>query len=346
MANKSVYQSYDQAALVHFGLESAPLYGVFSSSEVHNVLVTDSETTYSQIKDLLKKDTVNASTFKNKKKAFLLPKSPISLDRVKAACKEHNITVTNDYEAADLILTHGDFSERFEHGVTIKSTVMMCKLWNYHTIESSAGHPTMDNYINTEGNNIIIDTRVEEHVNRYQYVSGESVYDNWLISGMAVNLAHKIDTGEIDTIGVETVVCESANKTVLTEDLMKDLTTQLSSYNEEDKAMAGMMIPTLDYTKNYHLLWQLARNVDHKMYHFNRNKDVQYWLSVSNFNRFSNMNAENMIEWLDERELLNTESFRYLEPIVRKEITIHNRALYVFKVEVKPEYRKYLKKRV
>jgi hypothetical protein len=58
------------------------------------------------------------------------------------------------------------------------------------------------------------------------------------------------------------------------------------------------------------------------------------------------MNAENMIEWLDEHELLTTESFRYLEPIVRKEIIIHNRALYVFKVEVKPEYRKYLKKRV
>jgi hypothetical protein len=32
-----------------------------------------------------------------------------------------------------------------------------------------------------------------------------------------------------------------------------------------------------------------------------------------------------------------------LEPIVRKEIHISNRDLYVFKVQVKPEYLKYVK---
>ena len=55
------------------------------------------------------------------------------------------------------------------------------------------------------------------------------------------------------------------------------------------------------------------------------------------------MNAEAMIKWLEEKELLNVKSFRYLEPIVRKEITINNRELYTFKVAVKKEYQKYLK---
>ena len=55
------------------------------------------------------------------------------------------------------------------------------------------------------------------------------------------------------------------------------------------------------------------------------------------------MSAQDMILDLEKEEKLDSESFRYLEPIVRKEISIHNRDLYVFKVQVKPEYRKYLK---
>ena len=36
-------------------------------------------------------------------------------------------------------------------------------------------------------------------------------------------------------------------------------------------------------------------------------------------------------------------TFKYLEPIVRNEISIHNRDLYTFKVAVKKEYQQYLK---
>ena len=46
---------------------------------------------------------------------------------------------------------------------------------------------------------------------------------------------------------------------------------------------------------------------------------------------------------LEKEERLTNESFRYLEKIVRKDISIHNRELYVFKVSVKQEYKKYLK---
>jgi hypothetical protein len=50
-----------------------------------------------------------------------------------------------------------------------------------------------------------------------------------------------------------------------------------------------------------------------------------------------------MILWLDNEDKLDKVSFRYLEPIVRKEISIHNRDLYTFKVAVKKEYQQYLK---
>ena len=50
-----------------------------------------------------------------------------------------------------------------------------------------------------------------------------------------------------------------------------------------------------------------------------------------------------MILKLEKEEKLDSESFKYLEKIVRKNISIHNRELYVFKVSVKPEYKKFLK---
>ena len=77
--------------------------------------------------------------------------------------------------------------------------------------------------------------------------------------------------------------------------------------------------------------------------HFNRDKDIQYWLEQSNFNKFSRKSAQDMILWLEVNEKLNSTSFKYLEPTVRQEIHISNRDLYVFKVQVKPEYLKYLK---
>ena len=82
------------------------------------------------------------------------------------------------------------------------------------------------------------------------------------------------------------------------------------------------------------------------MHKFNRNKDVQYWLENVDWDNLRYKSAEDMIVYLEEKEQLTHESFCHLEPLVRKEISICNRELYVFKVSVKPEYRKYLKKTI
>ena len=346
MANKSVYQDFDTDAVQHFGLEAAPNYGVASTTEVNTVLLTEDQTTYEKIKDIITTDTVDSTTFKTCKKAFLLPRSPVSIDRVRAACKEHNIVLTNDYEAADLLLTHGDINERCEHGETIKSTLMMAKLWNYESFDDentaySSSTLTYDYSVST-GNAVIYHDKISDLVNRNMLNSLNSIYDQWLITGLAVNLAYKIDIGAIKVIDVDIVVCESANKQELTEDVLRDIVNQMNS-GEDDRSIAGMMLPTIDYTKNYHLLWELAKQTEYKMYHFNRNKDIQYWIDKSNYDRLSRFSAQDMILWLEQEDKLDAVSFRYLEPMVRKEISIHNRDLYVFKVEVKPEYRKYLK---
>jgi hypothetical protein len=340
MANKSVYQSYDAGALNYFGLDSAPYYGVLSSNVIEEVLVTQDETTFKKIQNILTTSTENSTTFKTKKKAFVLPKCNVSLDRIKSALKEHSISVTNDYELADILITHGDIYERFDSGNIIKSTVLMAKLWNYQTLHNTNG---LVSIIDNHPRDIIFDGNLANRVKYHHCITGDSLYDEWMITGMAINLAHKIELGLIGTIDVNTVIHESANKQVLDETLLEDIQKYLQSYSDEDRAMAAKVIPTIDYLQNYHLLWEFAHKAERYMYHFNRDKDVQYWLEQSNFNRFCRKSAHDMILWLESNEKLDSISFKYLEPIVRREIHISNRDLYVFKVQVKPEYLKYAK---
>lgn len=340
MATKSVYQDFDTDALDHFGLDSAPLYGVLTSSGVEDVLVTQDETTYDNIVRLLSIPTETDQTFINKKKAFILPKCNVSQDRLKAALKEHKITVTNDYTLADLIIGHDDIFSRFENGQNISSTYMAGKLWNMEAISSTGGY--LQN-IDDHNNHVIVTNKITDCIRYYSLNIEHSLYDEWMLTGLAINLAHKIDTTSVSVVDVETVLHSSANKIVLDEEMLELLVSQLSSYDSADHDLASKIIPTIDYTKNIHLLWEFAQKANSNMYKFNRNKDIQYWMYQSNFNRLSGNSAEDMILMLEKENKLSKITFKYFEPICRKEIQIYNRSLYTFKVNVKKEYLKYLK---
>ena len=345
MANKSVYQDFDTAALTYFGLEQDTTYGVLSSSgEVNKVLCTQDQTTYEKINTILTVATEDDQTFRTKKKAFILPKCTVSQDRLKAALKEHGITVTNDYELADLIIGHEDITtHRLENAENIPSTIMMGKLWNYETTKgrSTATHPK-EIAIYNSGLEVILTPKLTESVRYYDLDIEDSLYDSWMLTGMAINLAHIIDTTDVSVVDPETVLHASASKMTLDEQLLSDLKTQLNSYGD-DKALALKIIPTIDYKKNYHLLWQFAQDCSNITYADNRDKDLQYWIEASNFNNLTRKSAQDMILWLEQQDKLDRVTFRYLEPIVRREISIHNRDLYTFKVAVKKEYQKYLK---
>ncbi len=343
MANKSVYQDFDTDALVYFGLETDPTYGLVSSTSINKVLCTQDQTTYDKINTILTVPTEDDQTFRNKKKAFILPRCNVSQDRLKSALKEHGITVTNDYELADLIIGHEEITtHRLQNGENIPSTVMMNKIWNYETTLGDSNAVGVLKKIADSGLECIITAKVTDTVRYYDIDIQESLYDVWMVSGMALNLAHIIDTTDVSVIDPETVLHASATKMTLDEQLLSDLKTQLNSYTD-DKALALKIIPTIDYKKNYHLLWKLAQDCNSLEYADNRDKDLQYWLKESNFSSFMRKSAQDMILWLEDKELLNKINFKYLEPIVRQEISIHNRDLYVFKVSVKKEYQKYLK---
>tara|TARA_R110000824_G_scaffold122662_2_gene279973 strand:+ start:1411 stop:2454 length:1044 start_codon:yes stop_codon:yes gene_type:complete len=342
MANKSVYQNYDADALNHFDLASTPLYGVVAGSIVEDVLVTPDKTTYEEIERILSVPNESDITFKTKKKAFILPKCSVSQDRLKAALKEHGITVTNDYTLADLIIGHEDISHNYENGENILSTIMMCKLWNYETTNGNTSSGTaMQVLLSNHSNPVIVTQKITEAIRYYDLDISTNLYDSWMITGMALNLAYKIHSGLAGVIDPETVLHSSANKMIMDESLLKDLKTQLNAYGD-DRALALKIIPTIDYTKNYHLLWQFAQDCGMITYADNRDKDLKYWIKISNFNSFERKSAQDMILWLENRDKLCTTTFRYLEPIVRRQISINNRDLYTFKVAVKKEYQQYL----
>ena len=343
MANKSVYQDFDADALTYFALESDTVYGVLSSSgECNKVLCTQDHTTYDKINSILTVPTEDDQTFRTKKKAFILPKCNVSQDRLKAALKEHSITVTNDYELADLIIGHEDISTHtLQNAENIPSTVMMNKIWNYETTLGDATKNGVLKSVSDSGLECIVTPKITDNVRYYDIDIENSLYDNWMITGMALNLAHIIDTTNVSVIDPETVLHASATKMILDEELLADLKSQLDSY-KDDKALALKIIPTLDYKTNYHLLWQFAQDCSQIIYADNRDKDLQYWIKESDFHSLMRRSAQDMILWLEEQEKLDKVTFRYLEPIVRKEISINNRDLYTFKVSVKKEYQKYL----
>ena len=339
MASKSVYQDLDQTVLQHFGLDGAPIYGVLSTSNldtVESVLCVQDPDKYEYIKEKLQTETT--FSWKTLKRAFVLPKCPVSLDRIKAIAKDHNIVIVGDYEKADFIISHSDFHETLNSNETIKSTLLLAKLWNYNLVDDTYGKlPIVDNY----SDYCIYDDKWSKIINTW-HCSTESIYDTWLITGMALNIAYGLEAGSLQgVLNIDTLMHSATSTSELTEELSETIISMLDSYSNDDSEVVAKILPTVDTTKNHHLLWSLMNKIEHKMYQFSRNKDVQFWLNSHKY-KYTRLEAQDLIIKLEEDGLLDSKAFKYLEPICRKEIKIYNRDLYVFNVSVKPKYKQYL----
>lgn len=346
MASKSIFQKFNDDAIAHFGISCDP-YGIMTSATnatIETVYLDESAGIHDNIEGLL--ESSKATSLSSYKKAYLLPNCRVSADRVKSALKEHGVVLTGDYMKAEIYITHDSISTRSESSENISTRYLLNQLWNYEAVES--GCNSIDKYCeeNSRGGNlarVIYDPKCEGWISRYNNDFHSMPYEGWMMTGMAVNIAHRIDTGEATTMNVNTVLHSSANKIEITEELIEQLATMLNSYDDENLEMAGKILPTIDYTKKKHLMWKLGQEIGSNIYRISRNKDVDYWKSISNVEDYYHKSALDMIKHLEHRDQLNKEAFKYLEPTVRKEIRIENRDLYVFRVEVKPEYKKYLK---
>jgi len=334
--------------LEDFGLDGQPVYQVALSRQswdMGQAVFCDLNNTYKVFKKYFN-DEIDVVDLTQYKKAFILPGCPVSLPRIKEALREHSITVTNDFEKADFFVTHDEYGKHHTDGESIRTSSMLFKIHNYEAMDISASVDLADKQseLNVDPNiQIVFDDKMAETYSRNSLDYDADLYEAYVFTPLAIQVAYRIRHEQIPVIYAETCLNESANKTILDQQLMDDLIRMIRDGGSEEQEMVKKIVPAIDYRKKKHLLWKLAKECSGYMYRFNRDKDLNYWMEKSNFNSYGHKNAEEMIQYLEEEECLDSESFRYLEPIVRKEISINNRELYTFKVAVKEEYRKYLK---
>jgi len=342
MASKNIHHSEISPELLDdLGFTDLVSVGLMMSNlNIEDMQLSESKSQYDKIKNLL---TVETTTDLTKvKRAFVLPMHNVSTDRLKAALKEHKISVTNDYEKADFIIPHTNFYDNYQSVENIPQTKLMFKLTN--GFYSNEHRDAVTDYHNKTGNNVILDKRALG--DRYQHnIDYDSApYDSYIFSNMSLALADLVNNGDLEVIETDTILNQSANRVPMTKELMEDITKMIDGYSvsDEEYAMAGKIIPTIDPTGEPYLLYEYSDLLNRNSYHYNRNKDVQYWLEKHDIYTLSQMNAEQAIQYFEDRGILDSKCFRALEVKCREQIQINNRELYTFKVQVKPEYRKYM----
>lgn len=351
MSNKSIFQEFNQDALEHFSLEDEPVIGFISSPtslEIHKVIMTQIEDKFERLEHCLHDNEYKkrVKTPKGHKKAFIIPGCSASTERIKAVAADNNIKITNNYEIADLFI--GDESVRrvYKSGEKIKATSFLFELWNYDIVESTSGVvPSIDAY----PFGVLCESDINDKLwDLYSYrptsidTTVEMCMTEYIITGMALNIAYLIETDpNIEIINAEDFILSGNHKLTLDSKLSEEITGWLNSEDESDLLVLSTIIPTIDYNKNPHLIWELAREIRESFYKLDINKDFKFWLNCIDYDDVKYYTPEDMILHLHEKEKLCSESFCYLEKKARTEIDISNRNLYVFKVKVKPEYEKY-----
>ena len=342
MASKNIHHSEISPELLdNLGFTDAVSVGfMMNNLDIEDVQLSESKSQYDKIKNLLTTETTSDLTIV--KRAFVLPMHNVSTDRLKASLKEHNISITNDYEKADFIIPHTNFYDSYTSLASIPQTKMMFKISNGYY--SNEHREAVQDYHEETGNNVLLDKRAlgDRYQHNIDYTSAP--YDSFIFSNMSLALANLIDAGDLQVIETDTILNQSANRTPMTKDLMEDITKMIDGYtvSDEEYEMAGKIIPTIDPTGEPYLLYEYSDLLNRNSYHYNRNKDVMYWLNKHDVYRLSSMNAEEAIQYFEESGELDSRCFRALEVKCREQIQISNRELYTFKVQVKPEYRKYM----
>ena len=342
MASKNIHHSEISPELLEdLGFIDTVTVGLMQTNlDIEDMQLSESATQYDKIKDLLTTETTSDLTIV--KRAFVLPMHNVSTERLKASLKEHKITITNDYEKADFIIPHTNFYESYSSIGIIPQTKMMFKLTNGYY--SNEHREAVIDYHDKTGNDVILDKRAlgDKYQHNVDYVSAP--YDSFVFSNMSLALANLIEAGDMQVIETDTILNQSANRVPMTEELMEDIKKMINNYNtsDEEYEMAGKIIPTIDPTGEPYLLYEYANFLNTKSYNYTRNKDVQYWLEKHNIYTLSGYNAEEAIKYFEEKGQLDSRCFRALEVKCREQISISNRELYTFKVQVKPEYRKYM----
>ena len=347
--SKSIHIDIDDTIVESLGITERDYPGMVTSGnlDISKVLVSENGTKFNELDEILQgqDDNIILSNYKGKK-AFVVPGCDISMEKLKHVSKEHGIKLTNDLDDADIILTHIFVSDDIHNTDPIPLKKLMFSFNNgyaltsigtTHNIWAARTNEAFENY-----GHIIYDKRLSSIFNLHSdQVEYESLpYDTYVYSGLAIKILDKIINHNIVRIKADTLIEESPNQRAITEDLMNQALAMYDAGNE-DRELLVKMLPTFRTDINHHYLWNLCRNIND--YNLPRDKDCKHWLNKVNYDSLNRMSPEDFITRYDQTNELTPAGFKFAEPECRQEIRIHNRELYSFKVQIKPEYHKYLK---
>ena len=199
---RAIHQEFNPDAIEHFSINCDP-YGVMvdRNGTIETVYIDESNYTSKKIISILDKSDCDVQPDMTLyKKAFVLPNCPVSVDRIKAALKEHSITITKDLDAADVIISHMHLDTNTEASENINHNYLLNTIYNHDSIDT--GCMEVDDYCeaNARGGElarVIYCSKVQEgFVGNYKANRLEFPYDAHMISGLAVNAAYAVEMGK------------------------------------------------------------------------------------------------------------------------------------------------------
>ena len=249
--------------LEDFGLDGQPVYQVAlsrQSFDMGQAIFCDLNNTYKVFKRYFN-DEIDVVDLTQYKKAFVLPGCPVSLPRLKEALREHGITVTSDWNVADFFVTHDNYGQFHTDGESIRTNSILFKIHNYEAMDINTSinladrheEPNVDPQIN-----IIFDDKMAETYSRNSLDYDADLYEAYVFTPLAIQIAYRIRHEQIPVIYAETCLNESANKTVMDEQLMNDLIRMIKDGGAEENEMVKKIMTAIDYRKKKHLIWKLA----------------------------------------------------------------------------------------
>tara|TARA_R100000654_G_scaffold1300_1_gene4727 strand:+ start:14918 stop:16015 length:1098 start_codon:yes stop_codon:yes gene_type:complete len=339
-----------QSIIDSLGITTTDKNGMICSSDctkLSTVLVTEDKTKYEEHTEIIEGDhELPIHTYKGKK-AFIMTGSSVSADKMKIELKEHGMTITSNPQLADVFISN-NHSVFHVHDQSLSLQSYMFYIQNGYSVTE---------FEDTRRGNYINDWMARQHVEHVLWDNNRAdvldmnigcceydslPYDTYVYTGISLEILDRIYNHGATVISERRVMEESPNQQVLTSSLLNTIKSMYDA-GGDDRSMLEKLLPTIRTDVNRHLLWQLAGSISR--YNFNsRSKDLDYWWSKAKLDWMGRQSAESFLLSEHEDDKLTNEGFKYLEPMVRQEISISNRELYVFKVQVKPELaNKYLK---
>ena len=349
-----VFQEIDNTIVTNLlGSEVREITVPYSEENFNNSIYLVNTSKYHDILDAFEPNT-DPSALKGKK-VYIVPGIEYTNDRLRGTLDALDIKITGSLKRADAVVVGKTLEVTTDRWTSFSNRNVIGYLKGYYVGHgiSSVDNDEFAMMVNDHDKAVLFHPNMGIRPSTYSNncYNANTIHEKYITSG-GLKIMDAINNG-LGVVSAEDIINNPITKLTLDEELVETISSQIWG-SDEDIEMAGKIIPNIDYETNIHYLWKLAAKIGARIYRYNRNKDVKTWIANSRFNMLYRMNSFEMIEYLQRNNKLDHASFTYLEPIYRKGILIQSEGdytgiapkehpIYKFKVEIKPEYLKYMK---